>query len=265
MTETANWNRFTARARSTVDRALRNKPTTTVELLSALVDEGENLASTVLAALDVEPSDVVAEARGHGNGIDLRGALDRAVSEAVRLRHTTSGVNTRYWGSPRAGRCRRSSCSPSYGCRSRQAPHGGQRRGRRCGVQPNPAGDGRLVRAGSRHSGGHPVEAYPAGAGDCDVARPGRRAFRRSPNSTPLPESVAAGERFLRGPGGAQADQRFGLGTRSGRTLRCRGCAARCSGSAGGAATEKKVRATRSPSDGSDTDHIASVSVVNAR
>jgi hypothetical protein len=35
MTETASWNRFTARARGTVDRALRNKPTTTLELLSA--------------------------------------------------------------------------------------------------------------------------------------------------------------------------------------------------------------------------------------
>jgi Clp amino terminal domain, pathogenicity island component len=91
MTETANWNRSTARARSTVDRALRNKPTTTVEFLSALVDEGENLASTVLAALDVEPSDVVAEAWGHGNGTDLRGAVDRAVSEAVRLRHNYVG------------------------------------------------------------------------------------------------------------------------------------------------------------------------------
>jgi hypothetical protein len=91
MTETADWNRFTARARSAVDRALRNKPTTTVELLSALVDEGENLALTVLAALDVEPPDVVAEARGHGNGSDLRGPLDRAVSEAVRLQHNYVG------------------------------------------------------------------------------------------------------------------------------------------------------------------------------
>ena len=70
MTETASWNRFTARARSTVDRALRTKPTTTVELLSALVDEG---------------------ARGHGHGTGLRGALDRAVSEAVRLQHDFVG------------------------------------------------------------------------------------------------------------------------------------------------------------------------------
>ncbi|GAA1176081.1 Clp protease N-terminal domain-containing protein [Pseudonocardia alaniniphila] len=91
MIETASWNRFTARARSAVDRALRNKPATTVELLSALVEEGENLALTVLAALDVEPPDVVAEARGHGNGTDLRGALDRAVSEAVRLQHNFVG------------------------------------------------------------------------------------------------------------------------------------------------------------------------------
>jgi Clp amino terminal domain, pathogenicity island component len=91
MTETAGWNRFTARARSAVDRALRNKPTTTVELLNALVEESENLAVTVLAAIDVEPPDVVAEARGHGRGTDLRGALDRAVSEAVRLQHNFVG------------------------------------------------------------------------------------------------------------------------------------------------------------------------------
>lgn len=91
MTETASWNRFTARARTVVDSALRSQPSTTLELLRALVDEGENLALTVLAALDVEPPDVVAEARGHGNGTDLRGALDRAVGEAVRLEHKYVG------------------------------------------------------------------------------------------------------------------------------------------------------------------------------
>lgn len=64
----------------------RGRPST-VDLLAAVVEEGGNLALTVLATLDVEPPDVLAEARGLGGGTDLAAALERAPTEALRLEH----------------------------------------------------------------------------------------------------------------------------------------------------------------------------------
>ncbi|MFC5949655.1 Clp protease N-terminal domain-containing protein [Pseudonocardia lutea] len=91
MTGTPGWNRFTARARTAVRAALQEDRPSTVDLLAAVVEEGGNLALTVLATLDVEPPDVLAEARGLGEGTDLAAALERATTEALRLEHNYIG------------------------------------------------------------------------------------------------------------------------------------------------------------------------------
>ncbi|GAA1848291.1 hypothetical protein GCM10009836_29970 [Pseudonocardia ailaonensis] len=91
MSGTPGWNRFTARARTAVKGALAAEPPTTTALLAAIVDEGENLALTVLATLDVEPPDLLAEARGLGEPTPLADALERSTTEALRLEHNYIG------------------------------------------------------------------------------------------------------------------------------------------------------------------------------
>ncbi|WP_181781414.1 Clp protease N-terminal domain-containing protein [Pseudonocardia pini] len=89
--ETPGWNRFTARARTAVRAAVAHDRPTTTDLLAAVVDEGDNLALTILATLDVEPPDLLAEARGLPGATDLASALERSTTEALRLQHNYIG------------------------------------------------------------------------------------------------------------------------------------------------------------------------------
>ncbi|MCW0211769.1 MAG: Clp protease N-terminal domain-containing protein [Pseudonocardia sp.] len=99
--DTPGWTRMTARARTAVRSALRageerDNPATSVDLLAGVVAEGENLALTVLAALGVEPPDLLSEARGlaaraGAAPADLASTLVRSTEEAVRLEHNYIG------------------------------------------------------------------------------------------------------------------------------------------------------------------------------
>ena len=89
--DTPGWNRFTARARAAVQAAVAHDSPTTTDLLAAVVEEGENLALTILAAQDVEPPDLLAEARGLAGATSCASALERATTEALRLRHNYIG------------------------------------------------------------------------------------------------------------------------------------------------------------------------------
>ena len=89
--DTPGWNRFTARARAAVQAAVAQDRPSTTDLLAAIVDEGDNLALTILASLDVEPPDLLAEARGLSGATELVSALERATTEALRLQHNYIG------------------------------------------------------------------------------------------------------------------------------------------------------------------------------
>lgn len=63
-----------------------------VDLVAGLVEEGHNLALTVLAALDIEPADLLDEARGRGGaGRPLAAVLGDAVAQALDLAHNYVG------------------------------------------------------------------------------------------------------------------------------------------------------------------------------
>jgi len=89
--DTPGWNRFTARARAAVQAAVAADRPTTTDLLAAVVDGGDNLALSVLTSVDVEPADLLAEARGLPGATDLASALERSTTEALRLQHNYIG------------------------------------------------------------------------------------------------------------------------------------------------------------------------------
>jgi ATP-dependent Clp protease ATP-binding subunit ClpA len=88
--------RFTNRARQIVSTAqdAREHPTS-VDIVGGLIAEGQNVALTVLRALDVDPDDLSAELRGliaAGNRADdLAAVLHRAVEQALGLGHNYVG------------------------------------------------------------------------------------------------------------------------------------------------------------------------------
>lgn len=109
---TAQLERFTAKARATVDGAIRlaresdQTVVTTRHLLAAMIDEGSNLAVQVLRSMEIEPDDVLEDlaARSEATeppaaegkaGLRLSGptaaALKSALDEAISMAHNYIG------------------------------------------------------------------------------------------------------------------------------------------------------------------------------